>query len=57
MVKKIVTIGNLLDNGLIKRSTKIKVNIEDLRKNNLIKNKLALVRIGDLSKKGMVKSK
>jgi len=55
MVNKIVSIGTLLDKGLIKKSTKIKVNIEDLKKNNFIKNKLALVRIEDLKNMGMVK--
>ena len=58
MVKKIVTIGSLLDVGLIKRDTKVKISTENLRSLGLIKAlpKKKFIKIEDLNKVGMVKN-
>lgn len=57
MKKVKVTIGNLLDKGLIKKTTKVKININDLRDIHLIKplSKTKLVSILQLEKRGFVK--
>lgn len=40
MKRKVVSIGNLLDEGMIRESPKVLVNIEDLKKNGFIKQEL-----------------
>lgn len=62
MAKKIVTIGTLLDVGLIKKSTKVKfVTTKDLKTLHLIKSipkeKLKKITIGKLMKRGLIKKK
>ncbi len=60
MAKKVVTVGKLLDRGLIKKSTRVVVNIVDLKKNGFVKAKtakLALVKVSDLKKCNMIKKR
>ena len=59
MTEKIVTIGALLDSGLIKRSTSVKISTSDLAKLKLIKPlpKEKTVGILDLKKNGLVEDK
>ena len=56
MVKKTVTIENLLVRGLIKKTTKVKVNLANLKENSQSQNaKLELVTIRKLIKEKLVK--
>ncbi len=50
----IVTIGNLLDKGIISRSTKVKVTLEKLKELNFIKP-LSKQKVLKLSAEGLVK--
>ena len=55
--EKIVTIGKLLDAGLIKKTTKVKIVASDLKSLHLIKPipKKKLVTIIQLNERGMMK--
>ena len=54
-MKKQITIDKLINEGYIKKSTKIWVDVSDLKKNNLIKDKLTLIKVKDLKSKGLLK--
>ncbi|MBT4135443.1 hypothetical protein HOD75_03850 [archaeon] len=57
MKEKIVTIGTLLEKGLIKESTKIRISIENLKEIDLIKplDKKKVVKITELDEMGLIK--
>ncbi|MBT4165991.1 hypothetical protein HOE04_03060 [archaeon] len=59
MVRNIVTVGTLLDSGLIKKETKVKISADNLMEINLIKPliKKKVVEITELDEKGWIKKK
>ncbi len=62
MKKKTITVGRLLEKGLIKKATKVRlVTTTDLKKFRLIKlikrEKITLIAVEDLMKKGLIKKR
>ena len=58
MANSIVTVGKLLNKGLIKKQTKVVVDINDLKKCGFVGCKTAkimLIDINELREKGLVK--
>ena len=59
MKKTIVTVGQLLDKGLIKRSTKVVLTAHDLKDLKLIKplskDKVSAITDKDIAERGLIK--